>query len=205
MYTLNLWSAIAYRAGDAYHVKARPHYDNRPYHNWSHIHEMLGFIRSLNLPEEDGIIAHYVAYYHDAVYVPGSQTNEEESAELFLADHPCQNDMTEERRQRIANLIRATKTHELTDDPLSAVIMDADMFILAAPEWRYAQYLAGIREEYKQFTDDQWREGRRKFIESVFNEPGPTFYIPDVEKVFGPIMDNNLRREYATLFERRES
>jgi len=155
MYTLNLWSAIAYRAGDAYHVKARPHYDNRPYHNWSHIHEMLGFIRSLNLPEEDGIIAHYVAYYHDAVYVPGSQTNEEESAELFLADHPCQNDMTEERRQRIANLIRATKTHELTDDPLSAVIMDADMFILAAPEWRYAQYLAGIREEYKQFADNR--------------------------------------------------
>jgi predicted metal-dependent HD superfamily phosphohydrolase len=54
-----------------------------------------------------------------------------------------------------------TAAHVPSDgDPDEAVLSDADLAILAAPEPRYARYTAAVRAEYAHVPDDAFRAGR---------------------------------------------
>ena len=97
--------------------------------------------------------------------------NEERSARLaehLLADLRVDDDVVAE----VARLVRLTADHEAADDdPDGAVLCDADLAILAADETRYADYVAGVREEYAHVPDDDFARGRAAVLRALMAQP----------------------------------
>ena len=65
-------------------MNLRDRYAGRPYHNWAHIEACLAQFRPEDFEHPAEIRA--AILYHDAIYVPGSPTNEADSAALARAE-----------------------------------------------------------------------------------------------------------------------
>src|SRR5262245_18163999 len=90
----------------------------------------------------------FAAWYHDAVYDPRRDDNEERSAELAavtLSDAGAEPaDVAEVQR-----LVRLTASHDPTsDDADGQLLCDADLAILGSSPARYARYRQDVRREY---------------------------------------------------------
>jgi predicted metal-dependent HD superfamily phosphohydrolase len=59
-----------------------------------------------------------------------------------------------------------TATHTPTDAE-GAVLSDADLAILAAPQARYDEYAAAVRAEYAHVPDDAFRAGRAAVLRDL--------------------------------------
>ena len=107
------------------------------------------------------------ALYHDAVYDPAATGNEEASAvlagrcadELGWAPYRC---------GHVERLVLTTAGHT-ADDVDSAVLVDADLSVLAADPAEYSAYSHAVRAEYDNVDQTHWVAGRsavlRGFIE----------------------------------------
>lgn len=200
---IDLWTPIARSRWDAPlpdALLANGEMAARAYHNPHHIREMLGFISIFELSDEDAAVARDVAFYHDFIYEAARSDNEERSAIKSL-EFGC--------GDRVAALIRATKTHEPTTDQLSAIVLDADLFILAAPGARYATYVRGIREEYAHLTDAEFRAGRLAFLDGVLQRvqevDGHIFSSTLINVVFEPAAARNILAEVHSLQEQAKA
>ena len=131
---------------------------HRRYHALPHIAQMLERGRDLALTDEQVM----AVWFHDAVYDPRSQTNEEDSAALAkellgAAGWP---------RPRVAlveRIVLDTKRHE-PSVPEAAIVIDLDLASLAAPEAEFAANTRAIREEYAWVPDAEFAAGRRDFF-----------------------------------------
>jgi predicted metal-dependent HD superfamily phosphohydrolase len=114
----------------------------------------------------DAKVVTAAACFHDAVYDPRADDNEERSAGLATTqlaslgwdDAGC---------RAVAELIRATAGH-LVD--LSAtggalrwerqILLDADLAVLGPEPAAYDAYVNGVRSEYAHLSAVEWTEGR---------------------------------------------
>ena len=69
--------------------------------------------------------------------------------------------------------IMATADHRLPPDrsPTTAVVLDADLAILAAEPARYEAYVTGVRAEYAHVDDEGWRTGRAAVLAAFLDRP----------------------------------
>ena len=69
--------------------------------------------------------------------------------------------------------IAATADHRLPPDrsPTTAVVLDADLAILAAEPARYEAYVTGVRAEYAHVDDEGWRAGRAAVLTAFLDRP----------------------------------
>ncbi len=147
---------------------AQPH---REYHNLMHIEDVLLRIEELEPPAEHELALALAAWFHDAVYQPGQDDNEDRSA-YAAYDALEQVGADPELIAEVVRLIRLTATHAPEDDDLAgAVLCDADLAILAAASDRYAQYGTAIRQEYVHVPDSDFRAGRAKALRSFLDRP----------------------------------
>ena len=51
------------------------------------------------------------------------------------------------------------------------MLSDADLAILAAPDGRYAEYVAAVRREYSHVPDAAFREGRADILRDLLAKP----------------------------------
>jgi predicted metal-dependent HD superfamily phosphohydrolase len=66
----------------------------------------------------------------------------------------------------IDRLIRLTAGHDAdVEEPLEAAFQDADMWILSAPQERFDDYCAQVREEFAHVPDAAYRQGRAAVLE----------------------------------------
>ena len=72
---------------------------------------------------------------------------------------------------RVAALIMKTKTHDAGDDADAQVLLDADLAILGASEPAYLDYAKKIRQEYAWVPEPEYRQGRRRVLESFLSRP----------------------------------
>jgi len=81
-----------------------------PHRRWHGLHHLGALLRCIeadpDLSESDREMLGYVALFHDAVYAPLKQDNEEESARLAMDYLPNYS-----RRDEVVETILATKTH----------------------------------------------------------------------------------------------
>lgn len=117
---------------DAYY---EPH---RFYHNHTHIWAMLEEAEKRNILTDDLFLA---IVFHDIVYDPKKQDNEENSARLFLS--------FKDGYTHVAQAILNTKTHKPTSE-LSKQLCDLDLSVL------YSDYKTFIDFEHKIFKEYQW-------------------------------------------------
>lgn len=62
----------------------------------------------------------------------------------------------------------ATAAHEApAGDDAAAVLLDADLAILASPPEQYTAYKAAVRGEYAHLDDAQWAAGRTAVLHSL--------------------------------------
>jgi predicted metal-dependent HD superfamily phosphohydrolase len=76
----------------------------------------------------------------------------------------------------VARLVLATAAHQPTAGD-EAVLIDADLAVLAADAPVYQAYVDGVRSEYGHVPPDEWQVGRaavlRRFLErpAIFHTP----------------------------------
>lgn len=178
----------------AYATMARA-YEGRAYHNLRHVERVLEAFRTIekDLQPEDGAWATLALCYHDAVYDPQADDNEARSA-AFARAELAPLGIDEADLAEIERLILATKDHAPTD-PLAALVVDADLSILAAAPEEYDAYASAIRKEYGHVPDAAYRTGRTRVLQGLLRR----------ERLFtSPLLDEaagreNLEREIGAL------
>jgi hemoglobin len=147
---------------------------DRRYHNLTHITHMAGRLLTIEA-EGTGAYAwtdlHRAIWWHDCVYDSRAGDNEERSADVMTATlHEWGVQLEDCRRSR--ELVMYTKTHQVPEgDRDGLILVDLDLSILATPEAEYRVYAAAIREEYGWVSDDDYRAGRVKFLQSMLERP----------------------------------
>ncbi len=133
----------------------------RKYHTLHHVAKMftdaVKYGVKLTEKQEWGI------WFHDAVYLPGKDDNELESANLAALHlhrlgwaYPDIND--------VRDIIMSTKDH-LPKNEESKLVIDLDLLVLG-DETLYWENIPRLRKENRSLPERQWLEGRIAFIEN---------------------------------------
>lgn len=154
-------------------VLARYREPHRHYHTVRHLTWVVRHVSSLasdhRLDDLGAVVA--AAFYHDAIYVPGAADNETASADLARSAL-TELAWTPERSGSVADMIRATATHEHEGVAVDeAVLHAADLAVLAAEPAKYADYVRNVRREYAHVTDDEWNVGRARVLRAFVDRP----------------------------------
>lgn len=178
--------------------------DGRSYHNLFHIDRMLGFINKYNHLSKNKHTLKAAIFGHDIVYVPGSQTNEQESADVF--DLILQRlSIKKEDVSEIKRLIMITQEHKTTDDDADGkLIIDGDYEILASEEDVYNRYSANIWRENVgsgKVSEEAFKKRRAQFVNGWLQsiKENRLFLIPEIREKLQPQAKNNLERELLRL------
>ena len=146
----------------------------RFYHTLDHIIDVLNELRNSDLLKHDELFL--AAIFHDIVYNPQSNTNEEDSAAFFLNEAKS-SQLTTEQKEHIKQLILDTKHHKPTVK-FSEEFIKADLAILNSSFDKLIKYEKQIFKEF-QFVD--YKEYKIKRIEVLkhFNANGNLNHLID--------------------------
>ena len=136
---------------------------HRKYHGISHLEDLISQIEAKRSEFSDSeyemlLIA---ALFHDAIYDPLSDMNEEESAQLLLGLSDGSKEVMD-----ICQIIIDTKTH-ISSTPISEKFCAMDMDIVNRPIDALLEWEEGIRYEYSALSKDEYKLGRIRFLESI--------------------------------------
>lgn len=154
--------ALAQHAGaDAERCYGAP---ARSYHGMAHVLAVLRDIAVLapavGLEAVDRACVDAAACAHDVVYdsVPGQDERRSAAwARTALLDAGVDQALAE----RVYGLVLATAEHHAPPgDVAAAVLLDADLAVLASPPAQYRSYAAAVRAEYAHLDDAHWAAGR---------------------------------------------
>lgn len=145
---------------------------HRRYHTVEHLDAVVRKVDELAAAEgvADPAPARLAAWFHDAVYDPRAADNEDRSAE-WARSALLERGAPATLADRVAALVRATADHAGAGDPQLAVLLDADLAILAAPSEPYHGYANAIRHEYGFVPEEDFRRGRTRVLESLLAAP----------------------------------
>jgi predicted metal-dependent HD superfamily phosphohydrolase len=147
---------------------SEPH---RHYHTLEHLGEV--FRVAGRLPCDNRLAVNLAIWFHDVVYDPIRNDNEEQSA-LFAERWLGELNLTKELIETVQQLIRATAHldgNQASTLPDVVALLDADLAILGADQKRYFRYAADIRREYSHVPEDQYRQGRSAVLQKFLAHP----------------------------------
>lgn len=166
---------------------------HRQYHNLRHITGMMDKLRGLKGTKYekyvDSIEMHLAILFHDIVYNPKSEDNEERSVEFLFKVIPLlvPEIMAEcpEVLERVAFMIMCTKKHVIPESPdchemfaqyeeleeMTKVFLDLDLSIFLGKMSELRLYEDGIRAEYDFVPDTQYYPARLSILENFMNRP----------------------------------
>ena len=126
-------------------LRARYQQSHRHYHNLDHIEYVLSAVDGLS-PGSHSQAIRLAAWFHDAVYAPGRDDNEERSA--FVAAEALEiAGASPSLTSEVVRLVLVTKDHTPEpNDVAGAILSDADLCILASDADTYARYAANVRQ-----------------------------------------------------------
>lgn len=169
----------------------------RRYHTVDHLRDVLGRLDELT-GQRVPVTVELAAWFHDAVYDPAGQHNEDRSADLaeaLLTDAKVPASL----RQEVARLVRLTTGHDPADgDTSGALLCDADLAVLAGPPAEYAAYATAVRQEYGFVTGDAFRDGRAAVLRRLLALPR-LFHTPYGARHWEATARYNLSAELALL------
>lgn len=124
----------------------------RFYHNWNHVIDLLTEAQKYNILSDELFLA---IVFHDIIYDPKANDNEEKSAELFYS--LIQNDIV---RQAILD----TKSHIPTNE-ISKQLCQLDLNILYSNFKDFVDYEDKIFKEFQFIDYKTYKENRINFLE----------------------------------------
>lgn len=140
---------------------------HRYYHNQTHLIDLVDQINESQseLTQNEYEKLMITALFHDIIYDPKRNDNEEMSAEFF--ESKCYDNKRKDI-QHIKQMIIDTKTHETTDK-LSKKFSDMDMSIVESDIDKLIEWESGISKEYEMFGE-MYKPERIKFLEKMMNK-----------------------------------
>ena len=100
---------------------------HRFYHNTSHLIQIIKDIESdiwfKELPVRDKHALLIAAFFHDVVYNPKSETNEEDSINYFIKSYKLSD---KSFKDKVCELIMVTKYRKRPNDRVERILWDAD-------------------------------------------------------------------------------
>lgn len=148
-----------------------PYFDSqRAYHRWPHILDMLAEFYKINHLLNDPLAVEMAIWYHDIIYDPKANDNEEKSAESareMIQSIGSSNTFG----SRVAELILATKHNAIPLDADAQFLVDLDLVIFGKTEEEFDQYEESIRKEYGWVPWEQFAEGRLKILKLFLQRP----------------------------------
>ncbi len=163
-------------------LRARAAYaePGRHYHSERHLDDCLAKLDGVaDLSERERRLLHWAILWHDAVYDPERNDNEQRSAELARRElAACR--VADDDAAEVSRLILLTKGHQVeADDALGALLVSIDLSILGSQPDEYEAYAQAVREEYRHVPDGAWRIGRAAVLQSLLSAeplyPDPRF------------------------------
>lgn len=135
------------------------------YHNLAHIQQVLQIIDGMRSHAQNPVALEFAAWFHDVIYNPKANDNEEKSAEY--AAKILQNlEIPAKIIYTVNKLILTTKNHQASEQDIdSQILLDADLSILGASEADYGVYAQAIRQEYSWLSESEYRLGRKKVLQ----------------------------------------
>jgi predicted metal-dependent HD superfamily phosphohydrolase len=138
----------------------------RHYHNLQHVSDCLAELDVVKEFARDPISIELALWFHDAIYDPKKNDNEEQSAE-FAKIVLSRAQLPSGRIDTVTRLILATKTHASSDED-TRLLIDIDLAILGQPTERFDQYERQIRSEYGWVTEPVFRGKRLEILKNFF-------------------------------------
>lgn len=174
---------------------------HRRYHTMEHLAEVLA---ALELLTERGAslgrwprAVRLAAWFHDAIYDPTADDNEEQSA--VLATELLDGRIPSAEVDEVARLVRLTQLHSPeSDDEAGTAMIDADLAILGSTAQRYRNYTRQVQAEYRMVPAEQFRIGRRQVVEHLLGLE-PRFHTRMGYDQWRRASDENLTAELQRL------
>lgn len=135
----------------------------RHYHTLAHLEHVIRELFPYKHSFSSWHTLVFAVAYHDAVYNPLENDNEEKSAAL-AASRVTEINFPVAERGRCSQFIRATKKHEPADEETN-LFTDADLSILGAEPEAYKLYARQVRLEYGMYPDSVYNPGRKKVLQ----------------------------------------
>lgn len=170
---------------------------SRFYHDLTHIQDMILALEPVKQEINNYDLVKMAVFYHDIIYIVTSKSNEEKSA-AFAVNVLEKIGASESDTKIVADLILATKYHELSQDSDTNYLLDADLHVLGKLAVVYNCYAKNIRKEYGIYPNFLYNPGRKKVLQhflnlaSVFKTP---YFIDKYEKT----AQENLQTELNCL------
>ena len=142
---------------------------HRFYHTQNHL---LYLIEKINNKKSELTQTQYeklilCAVFHDIVYEPKNNDNEEKSADFFM---DCCSDKKNPHLLEVKQMILDTKTHE-SDNYLSVIFNEIDMSVVQSDFERLVEWETGISKEFiPVWGESQYKSGRLAFLESLLDK-----------------------------------
>jgi predicted metal-dependent HD superfamily phosphohydrolase len=156
----------------------------RVYHGLRHVTWVVRHVTTLcgevTTSDAGAIVA--AAFFHDIVYEPTLNDNEERSARVAAA-RLTDLGWPDDRVRTVARLVRATQRHLPGDEDIDAMVLcDADLAVLGTSPEDYGAYTSGVRREYRHVDDDAWRTGRAHVLDAFLSRDSIYQTTPAIDR-----------------------
>lgn len=136
---------------------------HRRYHDLRHIADMLCKGAALELSDEQVM----AIWFHDAIYEPGSKSNEADSAKLAVGKLTGAG--WESARVKVVEKIVLDTCGHVPSIEESKKVLDLDLSTLGGTWESYARNGQNIREEFANVSEEDWNAGRGAWLESMIS------------------------------------
>ncbi|MFW9972282.1 MAG: hypothetical protein ACFFDF_19005 [Candidatus Odinarchaeota archaeon] len=160
---------------------------NRAYHNLDHINLLLSEVKRFKNRIDDYDSVLFAIWFHDIIYNPQRENNEERSAK-YAKRFLVKINYEKTRIQKVQDLIEKldgewirkgekefilrTKDHSIrngTEDKDIKLFLDLDLLILGMKREEFIKYAKNIRKEYEFVPDDIYNKERKKILNKYLN------------------------------------
>lgn len=142
----------------------------RHYHTLAHLKNLYKQLLPVKKYIKDWDMILFALFYHDYIYNPLKNNNEEKSSEKCIAIL-SELGVTKDRIELCNQIIIATKGHQISNNSDVNYFTDADLSILGA-DWKiYEQYFKNVRKEYRFYPNFAYNKGRVKVLNSFLEMP----------------------------------
>ena len=184
---------------------------SRTYHGLQHVaalwsrHLALGRDTEVSAARASRLAASVIAF-HDAVYDPRRQDNEQRSAALWRQSACPGADMPAADAEWVAGTIEATEDHMRVPDASDASpegrlrlwVLDLDLTPLGEPPAAFRRNTALLRAEYRHLDDQSWNRRRLNFLRRIAAAPR-IYRSPLIAAAFEGQAQANLAQEIACI------
>ena len=194
------WRAVGASSGDvAAHrdLIARYAEPARRYHTMQHLSECFSHWDAVRDQATHPGEVELALWFHDAVYDPHRDDNEVKSAALSRAAI-VQASLPASLADGVSVLILATAHQSPPEPGDTALLVDVDLAILAAPRERFDEYERQVREEYAWVPAPLFERKRRDVLERFLARPS-IYSSPHFQRVAEGPARENLRRSLVRL------